>query len=158
MPLMHKVPLANPEDLTVYAVVKESWMTDGRGRSALYSPAKENEEHATIELTPLQAEYLLSSGQIKPIPGETKGYPADAQTGEAIELDAETRARIEAGPSLGEGSGEAVLGEGQPSADETSAVVSNASTDEAAQQPSAQDGLATDTATETVDTKTRKNR
>lgn len=77
-----------------YAVLAEGWLTNARGHGAHYVPAGEGEEPVTIEMGEVQAEYLLGTGQIGPIPGETKGYPADAETGKALDLTAEERARM----------------------------------------------------------------
>lgn len=101
MPKMSSTTLANPEDLTPYAVKTESWITDGRGHSSLRTPAAEGEDAVTVDLHPRQAQYLISAGQVEPIPGLTKGYPVDSQTGELLDLSADQRRAVEDGPSLG---------------------------------------------------------
>lgn len=77
-----------------YAVLAEGWLTNARGHGAHYVPAAEGERPVTIEMGETQAEYLLASGQIGPIPGETKGHPADAETGKPLDLTVEERARL----------------------------------------------------------------
>lgn len=153
---MNNFTLANPEDLTKYEVVGESWITDGRGHSALRSPAAEGEEKVTVDLHPAQAEYLITSGQVRPIPGETRGYPADAVSGEPLKLSDEERRAVQDLPPLsGDEVNEVGTSEVKP---ETSVSLGNASSDEAAQQETAQDALKPETATQTQDTKTRKGR
>lgn len=105
------------ENKTVYAVKNGGWLENYLGHGKTYEPVKEGAERATIELIPAQAEYYITSGQIEPIPGETKGYPADGVTGEALELSAEERAKIEASPNLGQGqSAEEVADDQKPQA------------------------------------------
>lgn len=75
-----------------------------------------------VSLTESEALYERDMGRISvvtlgsddPVPGETKGYPADAETGKAIELSDEERNRIQAGPDLGASEGLAELGQVVP--------------------------------------------
>jgi hypothetical protein len=105
------------ENKTVYTIKGGGWLENYLGHGKNYKPVEEGAERVTIELIPAQAEYYVSSGQIEPIPGETKGYPVDGTTGEALELSAEERAKIEASPSFGQGqSAEEVAGDQAPQA------------------------------------------
>jgi hypothetical protein len=115
IPSLNRVELDKHK--TTYAVGSGGWIENYLGHGQHYDAQNEGKTDVTVELLPVQAEYYLSSGQIRPIPGQTKGYPSDAETGEAIELDAETRARIEAAPGIGQaGDGvENALGQGQTS-------------------------------------------
>lgn len=99
------------EHKTVYAIKGGGWLENYLGNAQSYEPVGEGAERVTIELIPAQAQYYITSGQIEPIPGETKGYPADGETGEALELSAEERAKIEAAPGIGDGTGELTLGQ-----------------------------------------------
>jgi hypothetical protein len=103
---------------TVYAVTGGGWIENYLGHGQQYDKHEDGDKR-TVELLPVQAEYYLNAGQIEPIPGQTKGYPTDAQTGEPINLDAESRARVEAAPGIGQTGDSAAnaLGTGQPSAE-----------------------------------------
>lgn len=137
------------QGVTKYRVIATSWMRDAHGSSKLYEYDKENDQ--TIELFPEQAQYLITSGQVEPMLGETKGHPADAETGKALDLSSEERAAIQAQPDLADTTvpAENVLG---------SSPATNATADEAAQQDSAQEALAPPSAVEPAETKARKGR
>jgi len=100
-------------DKTVYAIKNGGWLENYLGHGKNYDPVEKDAERVTIELIPAQAEYYVSSGQIEPIPGETKGYPVDSKTGEALELSAEERVKIQEQPSLKASGGDALTAEGQ---------------------------------------------
>lgn len=142
------------EHKTKYAVTGGGWIENYLGHGEHYD-AHEGGDKRTVELLPVQAEYYLGSGQIEPIPGETKGYPVDAQTGKQLDLDAETRARIEAAPSIGSPvPGEPnVLGEGQASS-ESALAVSEESTASTVEEPP---GVDTPDEGGTSTTKTRRS-
>lgn len=139
---------------TKYAVTGGGWIENYLGHGEHYDAHTDGDKR-TVELLPVQAEYYLGSGQIEPIPGETKGYPCDAQTGAVIDLDADARARIQEAPSIGSlTTGEPnVLGESQGSS-ESALEVAETSTASTVEEPA---GVDTPDEGGTSTTKTRRS-
>lgn len=71
--------------MKTYEVLREGWLTNGRGHGAHYVPAAKGKKPVTITMTEEQARYLVEGGQLGVL-DDAPGTGEVAQVARAVDL------------------------------------------------------------------------